>query len=77
MKKEKDPAAVSLGSRGGKAKAAKRTKAQRKQEASRAASFPRKKDVPRCFCGKRTLHTATLRAFDCCKKAGKYPETTS
>ena len=26
----------------------------------------------RCWCGRYTLHSATQRGFDCCKRAGKY-----
>lgn len=32
---------------------------------------PRAKE--RCYCGQNSLHRATLRAFDCCKRAGRYP----
>lgn len=32
---------------------------------------PRSK-AKRCRCGKYTLHSATLRGFDCCKRAGVY-----
>lgn len=28
---------------------------------------------PRCYCGKYTLHCATQRQFDCCKRAGVWP----
>lgn len=27
---------------------------------------------PRCFCGRYTLHSASQRKFDCCKRAGVY-----
>jgi hypothetical protein len=32
---------------------------------------PRSKEK-RCRCGKYTLHSATQRGFDCCKRAGVY-----
>jgi hypothetical protein len=32
---------------------------------------PRVKE--RCYCGANSLKRALRRAFDCCKKAGKYP----
>jgi hypothetical protein len=32
---------------------------------------PRSK-MKRCRCGKYTLHSATQRGFDCCKRAGVY-----
>jgi hypothetical protein len=33
----------------------------------------RKRLADRCYCGRTTRHTAELRAFDCCKKAGLFP----
>ena len=33
----------------------------------------RQRSPDRCFCGERTRHSAELRAFDCCKRAGKFP----
>jgi hypothetical protein len=33
----------------------------------------RKKVADRCYCGKTSRHTAELRSFDCCKRAGLYP----
>ena len=33
----------------------------------------RPRSTERCYCGMRSLHSATLRAFDCCKKAGVFP----
>jgi hypothetical protein len=33
----------------------------------------RKKDTERCYCGAHALHTARVRRFDCCKRAGVYP----
>jgi hypothetical protein len=33
----------------------------------------RKRLEDRCYCGKSSRHTATLRAFGCCKKAGMFP----
>jgi hypothetical protein len=39
----------------------------------RAHGGGRKRDPDRCYCGAHTWHTATLRGFDCCKRAGKFP----
>ena len=60
------------GRRGGKATAAKLTPAQRKAAWRHAASKPRPGawKFPRCPCGARTLHSARMRKFDCCKRAG-------
>ena len=33
----------------------------------------RKRLADRCYCGKTSRHTAELRCFDCCKRAGLYP----
>lgn len=44
-------------------------------KAVRANGGGRKRsDGPRCFCGRYTLHSATARLFDCCKRAGLYPK---
>lgn len=34
----------------------------------------RPRDAKRCYCGARNWHSATIRRFDCCKRAGKYPK---
>jgi Asp-tRNA(Asn)/Glu-tRNA(Gln) amidotransferase A subunit family amidase len=77
MSTKKDPAAQSLGRRGGKQYAANHTKEERREAAARAGrgnkGKPKKPLAPRCYCGKNTRHTAGLRAFACCKKAGIYP----
>ena len=33
----------------------------------------RPRDLKRCYCGHRNWHSATIRRFDCCKRAGLYP----
>jgi len=38
---------------------------------SHAGGRPRSDE--RCYCGERSWNTATIRRFDCCKRAGKYP----
>jgi hypothetical protein len=56
------------------------TKAER-SELMRQAALKRKKPYvggrkrlpDRCYCGKNSRHTAELRSFDCCKRAGLYP----
>ena len=46
----------------------------RQMKAVRANGGGRQRsDAPRCWCGRYTIHTATARSFDCCKRAGKYP----
>lgn len=46
----------------------------RQMKKVRANGGGRPRSPDRCFCGERTLWTAALRAFACCKKAGAYPE---
>ena len=70
--KKKDPAASALAKRRWK----KTTKKQRKQTMrdvrSHGGGMPR--SAERCYCGATSLHTAKVRKFDCCKRAGKFPE---
>jgi hypothetical protein len=41
----------------------------------RAHGGGRKRDRDRCYCGAHTWHSATLRGFDCCKRAGSFHES--
>lgn len=45
---------------------------QMKAVRAHGGGMPRSKG-PRCWCGKYTLHSATQRQFDCCKRAGLWP----
>ncbi len=68
MTERKNPHAVALGRRGGKARAEKlgpEKLAELMSRAGRASSIHK----PRCPCGANTLHRAKIRAFDCCKRA--------
>ena len=56
-----------------------RSKLMRKVRAARSSApagrnggRPRLPD--RCYCGERTWHSGTIRRFDCCKRAGKFPK---
>ena len=51
------------------------SKRQRSQQmkAVREAGGGRQRSPERCWCGAYTLHTATQRRFDCCKRAGVFP----
>jgi hypothetical protein len=42
-------------------------------KAARARGGGRPRSEDRCYCGARTWHSATIRRFDCCKRAGKFP----
>jgi hypothetical protein len=42
-------------------------------KAARAHGGGRSRSEDRCYCGARTWHSATIRRFDCCKRAGKFP----
>ena len=44
----------------------------RQMKAIRANGGGRPRSKKRCRCGKYTLHSATQRGFDCCKRAGVY-----
>lgn len=44
---------------------------QMKAVRAKGGGMPRS-EGPRCFCGKYTLHSARLRKFDCCKRAGVF-----
>lgn len=43
-------------------------------KAVRAHGGGRQRSEDRCYCGQRSRHSAELRRFDCCKRAGKFPE---
>lgn len=46
----------------------------RQMKKIRANGGGRPRGAQRCFCEANTLRSAALRAFDCCKRAGLYPQ---
>ena len=55
---------------------AKTSKAERSahMRMMRAAGGGRPRATERCYCGATSLASAQTRGFDCCKRAGAYPE---
>jgi hypothetical protein len=69
--------AASAGARAmARARWAKTSTAERKAILAdvRSHGAGRKRSPDRCYCGERTWHSGTLRGFDCCKRAGKFPQ---